>query len=80
MDKLVGFWRDDSGALLSSEYLILGTLLTVGLIVGINAAQIAINEELDDYAHAIDGLLTSGMDGSNVVYFIGEESGITTGP
>lgn len=78
MDKLAGFWRDDSGALLSSEYLILGTILTIGLIVGISAAQIAINEEFDDYAHAIDGLFIGGMAGSNAVYFGGEESGYTT--
>ncbi len=78
MINLAKFWQDDSGALLSSEYLILGTILTVGLIVGISAAQVAINEELYDYSSAIDGLSLGGMAGTNVVYFGGEESGYTT--
>jgi Flp pilus assembly pilin Flp len=68
-------WLDESGTLLSSEYLILGTLLTLGLIVGISAARNAIYSELEDYAAALEGL-QAGEVGPAGTTFVGTEGGI----
>ena len=46
-------WSDDRGALIAAEYLIMGTLLTIGLIVGIAAVQQAIIDRLDYLAMLI---------------------------
>lgn len=68
-------WRDESGALLASEYLILGTLLTIGLIVGISSAQTALVTELEDFAQAILGI-NAGEVGPAGTVFKGNEQGI----
>ena len=53
MQNVKRFWNDESGSLLTSEYLILGALLTIGLVVGFTAARDAIVSELEDYAASI---------------------------
>ena len=68
-------WTDESGSLLSSEYLILGTILTLGLVVGINAARMAIHSEMEDYAAALEGL-QAGEVGPAGTTFVGNEGGI----
>lgn len=45
--------RDEAGGLLSAEYLLLGTLLTIGLLLGINAVQSALLEKLLELAALI---------------------------
>ena len=35
-------WKDEAGGLLSAEYLLLGTLLAIGLIVGVKSVQQAL--------------------------------------
>ena len=42
--------RDESGGLLAAEYLLMGTLLTIGLIVGIASVQDALLSQLQDLA------------------------------
>ena len=69
-------WQDEAGALMSTEYLLLGSLLTVGLIVGINATQVSLISELEDYAAAILGIDCGGLDGTNDVNFAGNEGGV----
>jgi hypothetical protein len=67
-------WRCQSGAILSSEYLILGTLLALGLIVGFSAARDAIVSELRDYADAISGINNGEVLGPGE-FFVGNEQG-----
>jgi hypothetical protein len=73
-------WLDQAGTLLSTEYVILGSILTIGLIVGITAAQNSMVTELEDYAAAVDGLYGGALSGSDTVTFIGEESGMYNTP
>jgi len=68
-------WYDERGTLLSSEYLILGTILTLGLIVGISSARNALVSEMEDYAAALEGLDT-GQVGPAGTTFVGNEGGI----
>ena len=71
------FWRDQRGGLLSTEYIILGALLTLGLIAGITAARNSLSTELEDYADAIQGINTGGLgapDTTTEVNFSGNEA------
>jgi len=65
-------WRDDNGAILSAELVLLMTLLVIGLVAGIKALNAAVAEELGDVAAAIGNLDqsyyysgTRFMDGTN---------------
>jgi len=53
MKNIVSFLSDDSGFLLSSESVIVGTLLVLGLIVGVAEVRNAVVEELGDYSQAV---------------------------
>ena len=48
-------WREVEGGLLSAEYLMLGTLLTLGLLVGIHAVQAAMLTKLGQLAATVAG-------------------------
>ena len=50
MSRLTQFWNDESGGLIAAEYLLLGTLLTIGLISGIRVVQSALLANLQDIA------------------------------
>lgn len=50
------FWTDQSGMIVSAEIVIVGTVLVLGLIVGLNAVQSAIVFELNDIARAFCSL------------------------
>jgi Flp pilus assembly pilin Flp len=54
MRLLRRLWNEDDGGLIAAEYLLMGTLLTIGLIVGIAAVQQAIINRLDFLACLID--------------------------
>ncbi len=84
MKLLSLLWTDERGSLLSSEYILLGSLLTLGLIVGMTAARNTLVTEMEDYAEAIDSLNlagvaaptgSQGIAGTNNVTFEGTESG-----
>lgn len=49
-------WRDDDGVILSSELVIVGTLLVVGLISGTACLQQAVDGELRDLGRALGSL------------------------
>ncbi len=49
------FWGDESGGLIAAEYLLIGTLLTIGLFVGIRTVQSALLEKLADLTALIAG-------------------------
>jgi len=50
MSLLRGIWNDESGGLIAAEYLLLGTLLTIGLLVGIHSVQEALLNQLSALA------------------------------
>jgi Flp pilus assembly pilin Flp len=60
-------WRDDSGALISAEYLFVATILVIGIVVGLTNLRDAINAELTDLANAYlalsQGYMISGTSG-----------------
>ena len=90
MKLLSLLWTDECGSLLSSEYILLGSLLTLGLIVGMTAARNSLVTEMEDYAEAIyswnlGGYAapagSEGIAGPSTVTFEGAESGnYTVGP
>ncbi|HUT11369.1 MAG TPA: hypothetical protein VMY42_12790 [Thermoguttaceae bacterium] len=49
-------WRDDSGAILSAELVLLMTVLVIGIVVGVKAVGNAVTTELWDVAEAIGSL------------------------
>ena len=62
---------------MSTEFILLGTLVTIGLIVGISATQTSLLTELEDYAAAILGIDCGGLNGFNDGTFSGNEGGFT---
>ncbi len=61
-------WRDDCGALISTEFLFVATILVIGLVVGLTAVRSAINAELTQFGNAVlalsQGFAISGQSGS----------------
>jgi len=53
MKLLRCLWQDRLGGLVAAEYLLLGTLLTIGLLVGINSVQEALLSKLGQLANLI---------------------------
>lgn len=47
------FWQEEDGAILSSELLLVSTLLVVGLVAGLDATRSAILTEMSDVSAAI---------------------------
>lgn len=56
MKLLSAFWKDESGAILSAEAALLGTVGIVGGVVGLSAVSSSLNEELKDVAFAFRSL------------------------
>jgi len=55
MKQLLSIWREDDGVL-SFEWTLLLTLLTIGVVGGLAAARDAIIDELGDVAEAAQGI------------------------
>lgn len=53
MKTLAKFWSDENGFIVSSELVLIATMLVLGLIVGLSAVRQAISQELADLATAI---------------------------
>lgn len=53
MKFIRNLWRDDAGGLLSAEYLLLGTLLAIGLIVGVTAVEDALIAKISQIAAVV---------------------------
>ncbi len=62
------FWQDDQGALIASEYLFVGTILVIGVVVGLAGLREAINSELTELGNAVlaisQGFTVSGSSGA----------------
>jgi Flp pilus assembly pilin Flp len=56
---LRSLWRDDTGALLTVEWVFMATILVIGLVAGLKAVQSAVLNELEEIAGAIGGLSQS---------------------
>jgi Flp pilus assembly pilin Flp len=52
-------WRDEVGAIIAAEYVIMATLLGIGIIVGVKCLRDAIITELADTAAAVSHLVPS---------------------
>ena len=48
-------WNDEEGVILSAELVLIGTILVIGLIVGLANLQNAVVGELNDLGNAIGG-------------------------
>jgi len=46
--------QDESGIIVSSEIVLVGTILVIGCIVGLTSLSFAVNNELNDVAQACD--------------------------
>ena len=49
-------WKDDTGALLSAELVLAGTILVLGVVVGLQSFAQGVAYELADLGHAIGSL------------------------
>ncbi len=49
-------WRDESGAILTAETVMIGSIVVLGSMVGLNAAASAVNDEMVEMASAIRSL------------------------
>lgn len=59
MKLLHQLWADEIGAVLSSELVLIMTLLVIGMIAGLSALRVAVVQELGDIAGAIGKLSQS---------------------
>ena len=61
-------WNDDRGALISTEFLLVATILVIGLVVGLSYVRNAVTSKLSDLAQAITYLNVSyyfpGLEGN----------------
>ena len=46
-------WNDEAGVIISAELVLVLTICVLGVIVGLSSVVVAVNEELQDTAHAI---------------------------
>ncbi len=53
---LKNLWNDESGVILSAEIVLVGTILVLGMIVGLVELQCAVVGELSDLGDAIGNL------------------------
>ncbi len=58
-------WKDEAGVILSAELVLVGTILVVGMIVGLVELQCSVVDELNDLGEAIGSVnqtyFTSGL-------------------
>lgn len=52
-DVLVKFWNDECGAVLSTEYLMLGTVVAVGGASGMAAMRDSVSDEFREYGQSV---------------------------
>ena len=59
-------WNDEGGATISAELALVGTILVIGVIVGLSAVQDAVNTELADLGQAIGEIDQSYTHGGTI--------------
>jgi hypothetical protein len=56
MHDLRKFWSDESGSVISAELVTIGTVVTVGAVVGLQEASNTVHDEMRDVGKAIRNL------------------------
>ncbi|MDZ4688268.1 MAG: hypothetical protein SH850_24610 [Planctomycetaceae bacterium] len=56
MQLLKALWRDESGAILTAETVLVGSVVVLGATVGLTTVATAVNEELNEVGYAIRSL------------------------
>lgn len=73
---MLNLWRDDGGALLAVEWVILATVLVIGVVVGLVAVRAAVITELEELANGVLSLNQSfSFAGQSTCFAIGGGSG-----
>jgi Flp pilus assembly pilin Flp len=88
-------WQDDTG-IVALEYLLVATIVGLGLVVGLSALEIALDNELTELANAVTALdqsysfvsvfgsgsfsMTSYKAGTNATDFYGTQSELVMSP
>jgi Flp pilus assembly pilin Flp len=49
----VSFWADESGALVATEYLLLGSVVAVGSVTGMVEVRDSVNEEYKEFGQTV---------------------------
>jgi len=68
-------WSDEGGMILSSEVVLVGTILVIGAIAGLTSLQYAVTHELNDTARAYDAYHPSDYDDYGNDYAIYDSEG-----
>lgn len=66
------FWKDETGAILSAELVLIMTILVIGLVAGLTEVRNAVSAELSDVSGAFRGLNQSYR-----IYAVGGSGGIS---
>lgn len=56
MNMLTKFWNDEAGFVVSSELVLIGTILVLGVVVGLATVRDQVVQELGDLAMAISNI------------------------
>jgi len=56
MNMLSNFWNDEAGFVVSSELVLIGTILVLGVVVGLATVRDQVVQELGDLALAISNI------------------------
>lgn len=56
MNLLIRLWRDEFGGINSAEYVMIATLLVIGIVPGLATTRDAVVTELADFAAAVSNL------------------------
>jgi len=56
MNLLNQLQRDENGFVVSAELVLVGTILVLGMIVGLTELSYGVNEELEDLGSAVGGI------------------------
>lgn len=61
-------WNDETGVILSAELVLVGTILVIGMIVGLVELQCSVVDELNDLGEAIGSINQSYTTSSVISY------------
>ncbi len=73
MNLLTALNKDENGFVISAELVLVGTILVLGMIVGLSELSFNVNQELEDLGSAVGGInqtyyytMASGQKGESV--------------
>ena len=68
-------WSDEAGVILSAEIVLVGTILVVGMVVGLVELQSSVVDELNDLGEAI-GAINQGYSTASILAFKQGRTGV----